>query len=114
MSQSSSGEAADQTVAPEETTRDTHGKLKSRCNEDDTNFVQAATPSAPSMSEGGGIPSRAPLDETTSESAEANNTLYVGNLFFEVTDSALRSKFAEFGDVQNTKIIYDYRGLSKG
>ncbi|TID17355.1 gb [Venturia nashicola] len=42
------------------------------------------------------------------------NTLYVGNLFFEVTEDSLQRLFSEHGDIQKVKIIYDHRGLSKG
>ena len=41
-------------------------------------------------------------------------TLYVGNLFFESTEAALRREFSKFGEISNIKIIYDHRGLSKG
>ncbi|KAE9981216.1 hypothetical protein EG327_006284 [Venturia inaequalis] len=42
------------------------------------------------------------------------NVLYVGNLFFEVTEDALQRLFSEHGEVQKVKLIYDHRGLSKG
>jgi nucleolin len=41
-------------------------------------------------------------------------TIYVGNLFFDVTASDLRTKFEQYGMVESTKIITDMRGLSKG
>ncbi|KAF2836523.1 RNI-like protein [Patellaria atrata CBS 101060] len=41
-------------------------------------------------------------------------TLYVGNLFFEVTADTLKREFGQFGPIKYTKIIYDPRGLSKG
>ena len=42
------------------------------------------------------------------------STLYVGNLYFEVTEKALGDEFGRFGEVIGTKIVYDGRGLSKG
>ena len=43
-----------------------------------------------------------------------NTTLYVGNLFFETTEDALKKQFESQGNVVKTRIVYDYRGLSKG
>lgn len=41
-------------------------------------------------------------------------TVYVGNLFFDVTESDLVKEFTRFGTVVRAKIIRDSRGLSKG
>jgi len=46
--------------------------------------------------------------------AEPSNTVYVGNLFFDVTEEDLKREFSRFGTVDNVRIIYDGRGLSKG
>ncbi len=43
-----------------------------------------------------------------------NNTLYIGNLFFETSEADLMAFFETFGPVESVKIIYDHRGLSKG
>lgn len=43
-----------------------------------------------------------------------NTTLYVGNLYFEVSEDALQRQFASFGKILKTRIVYDHRGLSKG
>lgn len=40
--------------------------------------------------------------------------LYVGNLFFEVTAPQLEAEFARFGEITNSRIVTDTRGLSKG
>jgi nucleolin len=40
--------------------------------------------------------------------------LYVGNLFFEVTAPQLEAEFAKFGEVSNSRIVTDSRGMSKG
>ena len=42
------------------------------------------------------------------------NTIYVGNLFFDVRENDLRTEFEQIGQVQNVKVIFDNRGLSKG
>jgi len=44
-----------------------------------------------------------------------SNKIYVGNLPYSVTDSTLRSNFAEFGDVSSAKVMMDRdTGNSKG
>ena len=40
--------------------------------------------------------------------------LYVGNLFFEVTAPQLEAEFAKYGEVTNSRVVTDDRGLSKG
>ncbi len=40
--------------------------------------------------------------------------VYIGNLFFDVTAEDLKQEFSKAGNVDNVKIIYDSRGLSKG
>ncbi|EXJ57108.1 hypothetical protein A1O7_07452 [Cladophialophora yegresii CBS 114405] len=41
-------------------------------------------------------------------------TLYIGNLFFDVTETDLIKEFARFGTVSKCRIVRDSRGLSKG
>lgn len=41
-------------------------------------------------------------------------TVYVGNLFYDLTAEDLRSKMERFGIVTRAIIVYDNRGLSKG
>ncbi|HEX5684602.1 MAG TPA: RNA-binding protein [Ideonella sp.] len=44
-----------------------------------------------------------------------SNKIYVGNLPYSVTDSALKSNFAEFGSVSSAKVMMDREtGTSKG
>ncbi|KAL2436353.1 hypothetical protein ABEF95_008866 [Exophiala dermatitidis] len=45
---------------------------------------------------------------------ERKPTLYVGNLFFDVTETDLVKEMARFGTVTRCKIVRDTRGLSKG
>jgi nucleolin len=46
--------------------------------------------------------------------ASPNTTLYVGNLYFEVSEDALQRQFTQFGNILKTRLVYDHRGLSKG
>ncbi|MCJ1249163.1 hypothetical protein MMC30_006386 [Trapelia coarctata] len=46
--------------------------------------------------------------------SQSAHTLYIGNLFFDVTEDALKREMERFGTVDTVKIIYDGRGLSKG
>jgi nucleolin len=48
------------------------------------------------------------------EATPSSKILYVGNLFFEVTAPALEAEFAKYGEVSNSRVITDNRGLSKG
>jgi nucleolin len=45
---------------------------------------------------------------------EGTNSLYIGNLFFEVTPEEIEQTFSAVGPVKSLKIIRDSRGLSKG
>ena len=46
--------------------------------------------------------------------APPNNTIYVGNLYYEVTADQLKRVFTRFGELESVRIIYDNRGLSRG
>ncbi|KAK2758707.1 hypothetical protein FQN54_003397 [Arachnomyces sp. PD_36] len=46
--------------------------------------------------------------------AEPNETVYIGNLFFDITAEDLKEAFKDFGVVQTAKVIHDNRGLSRG
>lgn len=43
-----------------------------------------------------------------------SETIYVGNLFWDLTAERLRSKMEEFGTVVSAMIVFDSRGISKG
>lgn len=43
-----------------------------------------------------------------------NNTLYVGNLYYEVTQEQLERIFSRFGALESAAIVMDNRGLSRG
>ena len=40
--------------------------------------------------------------------------LYIGNLFFEVTAAQLEQEFQRLGEIANSRVVTDSRGLSKG
>lgn len=46
--------------------------------------------------------------------APPSKSLYVGNLFFDVTVEDLKKEFQRFGTVNDIRVIVDNRGLSKG
>jgi nucleolin len=46
--------------------------------------------------------------------AGSPTNLYVGNLFFDVSEDDLRREFSKYGEIKSLKIVYDGRGLSKG
>lgn len=48
------------------------------------------------------------------EPPQPKPTVYVGNLFFDVTENDLQKEFARFGTIKNVRLIKDVRGLSKG
>ncbi|KAK2804762.1 hypothetical protein FQN51_001403 [Onygenales sp. PD_10] len=43
-----------------------------------------------------------------------SETVYVGNLFFELSADELKQDMAEFGNVEAARIVYDNRGMSRG
>ncbi|OTA26536.1 Dolichyl-diphosphooligosaccharide--protein glycosyltransferase subunit stt3 [Hortaea werneckii EXF-2000] len=64
-----------------------------------------------------------PFDETPSQSGgrpqssvsrSPSRILYIGNLFFEVTAPELEKEFSKLGDITNSRIVVDSRGLSTG
>jgi RNA recognition motif-containing protein len=48
------------------------------------------------------------------KSLKRKETVYVGNLFFDMTADDLRTAMEKFGVVEMASIIHDNRGLSKG
>jgi RNA recognition motif-containing protein len=56
-------------------------------------------------------PQRTPRQKSDNE---PNNVVYVGNLYYEVTADQIKRVFSRFGEVDNVKIVFDNRGLSRG
>lgn len=48
------------------------------------------------------------------EISPPSETIYVGNLFFDLAAEDLRAHFEQYGTVLNTTIVHDNRGISKG
>lgn len=46
--------------------------------------------------------------------AQPKPAVYVGNLFFDLTENDLERTFSQFGTVTRARILRDVRGLSKG
>ncbi|KAF7186285.1 Nuclear localization sequence-binding protein [Pseudocercospora fuligena] len=65
------------------------------------NTVNAAAQQFPSRDSGG-------------KQGEPSKIIYIGNLFFEVTAPQLEAEFGRFGEVTNSRVVTDTRGLSKG
>ena len=59
-------------------------------------------------------PTRERTERTVRTPAEPKGTVYVGNLFFDVTETDLTNEFKKFGAIENVRIMRDSRGLSKG
>jgi RNA recognition motif-containing protein len=53
-------------------------------------------------------------DAPAAAPAEPGRVVYVGNLFFGVTETDMQNHFGEIGSVKSVKLIQDHRGLSKG
>lgn len=48
------------------------------------------------------------------EFSKPKETIYIGNLFFDVTENDLMKEVSRFGKVEKLRIMRDPRGLSKG
>jgi RNA recognition motif-containing protein len=57
---------------------------------------------------------RARRHQMLNKSLKRKETVYVGNLFFDMTAEDLRTAMEKFGVVEAATIIHDNRGLSKG
>ena len=57
-----------------------------------------------------GVGRSRPRDSVT----EPKPTIYVGNLFFDVTENDLVKEMARFGTISKCRLMRDARGLSKG
>jgi nucleolin len=57
---------------------------------------------------------RKPSRPRNENPAPPGKTLYIGNLYYDVTSEQLTKVFSRFGEVESVKIVYDNRGLSRG
>ena len=51
---------------------------------------------------------------TAALDGEPSATVYVGNLYFDVRSEDLKKEFERAGPIEESKVIMDHRGLSKG
>ena len=56
----------------------------------------------------------AAIESTNAVLNKQSKSLYIGNLYFDVTEDMLKREFGQFGNVTMARIIHDSRGLSKG
>jgi nucleolin len=70
----------------------------------------ASAASAATGFRGTGVDRGGPRDLVT----EPKPTIYVGNLFFDVTENDLVKEMARFGTITKCRLMRDARGLSKG
>ena len=80
--------------------------VKNKVSEASADFVDATA-----QTTGLGPVSIPPVRKTQ---AEPKSTIYIGNLFFDVTEADLERELGRFGTVTQARLIRDNRGLSKG
>lgn len=69
------------------------------------NATEAASVFAPAQSKFG---------DRAERSHQPKETVYVGNLFFDVTEEDLKREMARYGAIRKCRMMRDARGLSKG
>ncbi|EPS31529.1 hypothetical protein PDE_06484 [Penicillium oxalicum 114-2] len=60
------------------------------------------------------VPSAKTTENAHKVKIPPNETVYIGNLFYDITAEDLRKHMEKFGTVLHTMIVHDNRGLSKG
>lgn len=55
-----------------------------------------------------------PFERRQQPDTPPSETVYVGNLYYEVTADQVKRVFSRFGEVKNVNIVFDNRGLSRG
>lgn len=68
----------------------------------------------PATEESNPVVPSGPESPSLATKPEGTSSLYIGNLFFEVTPEEIEQTFSAVGPVKSLKIIRDSRGLSKG
>lgn len=54
------------------------------------------------------------VNRPVSRILKPTNSVYIGNLLFEITEQDLEREFGEYGNMLEVKVARDSRGLSKG
>ena len=95
--------------------------LSSAANTASTKTREAASDAAAAVTDAGETVadtardlSSSALDNAVGRSSTPVPTVYIGNLFFDVTEETLRREMGRFGDINMIRLIVDSRGLSKG
>lgn len=94
---------------------ETASKVNERASEATSQISQQAQSAAAQATRAGR--NATPFNKDTFDNREVpapSKILYVGNLYFEVTAPQLEAEFAKFGEVTNSRVVTDDRGLSKG
>ena len=52
--------------------------------------------------------------KTFQSGVEPNVSLYVGNLYFSISESDLSKHMSQFGPVKGVRLVFDARGMSRG
>ncbi|RAL03585.1 nucleic acid-binding protein [Aspergillus ibericus CBS 121593] len=76
-------------------------------------FVGAERPSAESINEAIAA-KRRKRSRLLSTPADPKETVFIGNLFYDVTAEDLRQTMEKYGTVEQAIVVFDSRGLSKG
>ncbi|KAJ5708481.1 hypothetical protein N7488_008282 [Penicillium malachiteum] len=93
-----------------------NGKRKRRLKKLDETLRGRSTPRGKDADESlqsEGVPGEA-VSRSVADDRFRSETVYVGNLFWDLTAEDLRAHFEQFGTVVGTTIVHDNRGISKG
>ncbi|KAI5369954.1 Putative RNA recognition motif domain, nucleotide-binding alpha-beta plait domain superfamily [Septoria linicola] len=77
-----------------------------------SSVAQTVSNTASRAANAAGVPRFPP--NNTGAPGQPTKILYVGNLFFEVNTAQLEAEFGRFGEVVNSRIVTDPKGMSKG
>lgn len=105
-------ETANATEAPEEHTSTAADSEPVQESVDTPRPFRAARDAAASLTEG--FSNSGSAQRPYREPPTPRATIYVGNLFFDVTENDLQKAFESFGTINESRLIRDARGLSKG
>ena len=111
-----SNEASEDSVPPSNFTDTPEPSTESQESESVSSMISSAASAASdaASSAGSSVYQAASSAGRAIKPPAAGPQLYVGNLFFEITEQDLKEKFGEFGTVNDVKVIRDPRGMSKG
>ena len=106
--------AASAITSATESVSDTVSNTAQAAVEATDSIRESATNIGSAFGIGAATPQTARWDKGTQQQDQPQHTLYIGNLFFDVTEDLLRQELSRFGNIKSVKIVHDGRGLSKG